>query len=358
VDAQRFREAMLRAIELARPHRPHPNPRVGAVVVGPDGRIVAEGAHEAPGLAHAEAVALARAGAEARGATLVVTLEPCTHTGRTPPCVDAIIDAGVARVVVGAFDPDPRVSGGGVRRLREAGVAVIEEVLADDCEALDPAYFHHRRTGRPRITLKTASTLDGQTAAADGTSQWLTGPEARADAHRLRADVDAVVVGAGTLRADDPRLDVRLEGYEGPQPVPVVIAGRNPLPDDARLWERDPLIVTTEPHDRGRPVVVPTGEGGLPDLVAAVRALGDRGLLDLLIEGGPTLAKALWERRLVDRGVTYLAAKVAGGRGRGFFAGPFPTLAHARRIHIRDVRRVGDDLRVEWVPDGAVAEIA
>ncbi len=289
---------------------------------------------------------------------MVVTLEPCTHTGRTPPCVDAIVAAGITRVVVGALDPDPRVSGGGVRHLRDAGIAVVEHVLARECEDLDPAYFHHRRTGRPLLTLKTASTLDGQTAAADGTSQWITGPAARTDVHRLRAEADAVVVGAGTLRADDPRLTVRLDGYRGPQPVPVVVAGSGPLPERARLWERDPIVVATERREHGRTIVVPPGPDGLPDLDAAVRALAVEGLLDLLIEGGPTLAGALWRRGLIGRGVTYLAAKMAGGEGRGIFGGSFSTLGEARPIRIRDVRHVGDDLRVTWVVDGDASPIA
>jgi len=358
VDTERLREAMGRAIELARSHRPHPNPRVGAVLLDPEGRLISEGAHVAPGRPHAEVVALSAAGSRSRGATMVVTLEPCAHTGRTPPCVDAIVGAGVVRVVVGAVDPDPRVSGAGIRRLRDAGIEVVEHVLSAECEDLDPAYFHHRRTGRPLLTLKTASTLDGQTAAADGTSQWITGPAARRDAHRLRAAADAVVVGAGTLRADDPRLTVRLDGYRGPQPVPVVVAGSAPLPERARLWERDPIIVATEPRERGRTIVVPAGPDGLPDLEAAVRALAAEGLLDLLIEGGPTLAGALWRRGLIDRGVTYLAARIAGGEGRGIFGGVFSTLGDARAIRLRDVRRVGDDLRVAWVVDEGAFPIA
>ncbi len=360
VTTERFREAMRRAIELAGAHRTHPNPRVGAVVVDANGRILAEGAHDGVGSPHAETVALDRAGAAARGSTVVVTLEPCTHVGHTPPCTDALIEAGVSRVVVGAIDPDPRVAGGGVRRLREAGIEVIDGVLADECEALDPAYFHHRRTGRPRVTLKAAATLDGQVAALDGTSQWITSPEARADAHRLRAEADAVLIGAGTLLADDPRLTVRLPGYTGPQPVPVVVAGRRPLPPGARLWERPALIVATDLRDEAETVVVPPGPDGRPDLGVALRALGERGLLDILVEGGPTLARSLWDRRLVDRGVFYLGATVAGGGGRPIFDGGFDTLAAARTVQIDQVRRLGPDLRVEWVvvPDaeGSPAE--
>ncbi|MGH8875215.1 MAG: bifunctional diaminohydroxyphosphoribosylaminopyrimidine deaminase/5-amino-6-(5-phosphoribosylamino)uracil reductase RibD, partial [Acidimicrobiia bacterium] len=227
-------ELMRRAIDLARPNRTHPNPRVGAVVVAPDGTVVGEGAHPGAGLPHAEALALAAAGDAAAGATLYVTLEPCGHHGRTPPCTETVVASGVRRVVVGVTDPDPRVAGAGLARLRATGLEVTVGVLEAEVEALDPAYFHHRRTGLPLVTLKAAITLDGQAAAQDGTSQWITGPEARADAHRLRAEADALMVGAGTLRVDDPLLTVRLDGYEGPQPVPVVVAGRRPLPASAR----------------------------------------------------------------------------------------------------------------------------
>ncbi|MBW3667149.1 MAG: bifunctional diaminohydroxyphosphoribosylaminopyrimidine deaminase/5-amino-6-(5-phosphoribosylamino)uracil reductase RibD, partial [Actinobacteria bacterium] len=186
---------MRRAFELARSHRPHPNPRVGAVVVSPTGEVVGEGAHEAVGKPHAEVLALEEAGAAARGSTLYVTLEPCSHRGNTPPCVDAIATAGVARVVVGVGDPDTRVSGTGIAMLRRAGIEVVENFMAGEAEAADPAYFRHRRTGMPTITLKYAMTLDGSVAAADRSSRWVSSEAARVDAHRLRAEMDAIVVG-------------------------------------------------------------------------------------------------------------------------------------------------------------------
>src|SRR5690606_1152000 len=230
--------------DLAARSNPHPNPRVGAVILDAAGRVIAEGWHGAPGEAHAERAALADLGGPApEGATMVVTLEPCDHHGRTPPCTRAILEAGIGRVVVGIVDPDPRVGGGGIQHLQEAGVEVEVGLLGSEVAAAAPGYFHHRRHGRPRITLKTAVTLDGQTAAADGTSQWITGPEARRDAHLLRSRADAVMIGAGTLRADNPSLTVRLEGYDGPQPRPVVVAGSEPLPPGAQVWQRLEALV-------------------------------------------------------------------------------------------------------------------
>ncbi len=334
--------AMERAAEAAARFRPHPNPRVGAVVLSPGGSVVAVAAHERPGLPHAEVLALGGAGGEARDGTLVVTLEPCAHHGRTPPCVDTVIAAGIARVVVGAPDPDPRVSGAGIAALRAAGVQVEVGVPGLDAEQVDPGYFHHRRTGRPLVTLKLAATLDGQTAAADGTSRWITGEEARADAHRLRAASDAVMVGAGTLRTDDPSLDVRLPGFTGNQPRPVVVAGDRPLPAARALYARDPLV-----YRLGRaasPGAVETVE--IPDLDAVVKDLGARMVVDLLAEGGPTLARSLLHAGLVDRFVLYLAGRFAGGVGRPMFDGVFGTLGDIVGAQVDAVTRLGDDIRV------------
>lgn len=344
------RDQMAQALHLASSERPHPNPRVGAVVLAPGGSVVGAGAHGGPGKMHAEAVALAAAGERARGGTLVVTLEPCDHEGLTPPCTKAIIAAEVARVVVGAIDPDPRVSGRGIARLEAAGVEIVTGVLAAEVEQADPAYFHHRRTGRPRITLKVAATLDGQTAAADGSSQWITGPEARRDSHLLRASVDAVLVGAGTVITDDPALDVRLDGYEGPQPRPVVLAGTRQLPDGLKIWERNPIVVTANAREsRGEVVIVPAGDDRLPDLASALATLGGMGLLEILVEGGPVLAGALWQADLIDRAIFYMAGKLAGGVGRPVFAGMWPTLASARAIEMTAVERLGSDLKVTFL---------
>lgn len=344
---------MRRALELAADSFPHPNPRVGAVLIDPGGQVLAEGHHRGPGTPHAERACLDSLDAPPPvAATMVVTLEPCDHHGRTPPCTEAILAAGLRRVVVGALDPDPRVSGKGIERLRAAGVEVEVGLLAGAAEEIDGAYFHHRRLGRPRLTLKTAMTLDGQTAAADGTSRWITGPEARQDAHRLRAAADAVMVGAGTLRADDPLLTARLPAAGSRQPRPIVVAGRQPLPAGAAVWDR-PGVVVVAAHDPGVPVetvLVPAGSDGLPDLTAAMTRLGELGLLDILVEGGATLASALWRAGLVDRGVTYLGALVAGGDGIPPLAGVWTTLGEARRARIERVGQLGEDLRIDWTP--------
>lgn len=347
--SRRVDESMRRALAVAAETRPHPNPRVGAVVFSSDGRIVAEHAHDGPPNPHAEAAALEAAGLAATGGTLVVTLEPCDHHGRRPPCTDAIIAAGITRVFVGVPDPDARVSGRGIARLRAAGIDVACGILQDEVEANDPGYFHHRRTGRPRITVKLAATVDGQTAASDGTSQWITSPEAREDAQQLRAGADAILVGAGTLRVDDPSLTVRMSGFEGMQPRPVVLAGQRPLPASAKVYGRRPLIYvpqeTAEAPD-GAEVVVMASPAGV-DLHSVAKDLGQRDFVDVLVESGPTLAGALLECGLVDHLVLYLGAKLAGGVGRPLFFGDFSTLGAAAPVGLTDVRRVGPDIRID-----------
>ncbi|HEY5107980.1 MAG TPA: bifunctional diaminohydroxyphosphoribosylaminopyrimidine deaminase/5-amino-6-(5-phosphoribosylamino)uracil reductase RibD [Acidimicrobiales bacterium] len=333
---------MLRAVDAAeRVHgRTSPNPWVGAVVVPPANAGTPSawftGATAPPGGPHAEVSALAAAGDRAQGATLYVTLEPCSHHGRTPPCVDAVLAAGVARVVVGVTDPDPLVDGRGIARLRQAGVEVEVGVAADTVgEQLAP-YVAHRRTGRPWVVLKLASTLDGRIAAPDGTSRWITGEEARLDAHRLRAVSDAVVVGAGTVRADDPTLTVRLpEGdpwFRGPdeQPARVVLGG---VPDGAAVA---PALALT----------------GTPDEV--LDDLGARGMLQVLIEGGAAVAHDFHARGLVDRYVLYLAPALFGGDdARPLFAGPgAATIADLWRGEVRSVTSLGGDIRVELAPPG------
>jgi diaminohydroxyphosphoribosylaminopyrimidine deaminase/5-amino-6-(5-phosphoribosylamino)uracil reductase len=346
------RRLMTEAIALAADAMPHPNPRVGAVVLRADGEIVGTGAHrDGPGHPHAEVVALEQAGNLATGGTLIVTLEPCDHEGRTPPCTALIRSSGLARVVVGALDPDTRVSGRGVAALRKAGLSVDTGVEAPAVEAMDPGYFHHRRTGRPLVTLKAALTLDGQAAASDGTSQWITSPQARQDAHLLRRRSDAVMVGAGTVRADDPRLTARA-GEPGHQPRPVVVAGRQPLPPGAAVLERDPVVFAPAQIEGSVDAVVLPGTDGV-DLGAALDHLGREGIVDLLVEGGPRIAGAMWRAGLVDRGVFYLAARIGGGVGFGPFEGSFATLGDATPIVIESAVPIGPDLRVDFTPGGS-----
>jgi len=320
-DAQRMR----RALELGAAARgsTSPNPWVGCVIETADGTGF-EGSTQPPGGHHAEAAALAAAaGADLRGAVVYVTLEPCSHWGLTPPCADALIAAGVGRVVVALEDPDPRVRGQGLARLRDAGVTVETGLLAADARAQLAPYFKHRLTGRPFVTLKLAATLDGRTAAADGTSQWITGEAARTDAHRLRAEVDAVLVGAGTVRADDPSLTVRHVPGRDPQRV---VLGR--IPPGAKVA---PALEMTGPPD------------------AVLDDLGRRGVLSVLVEGGATVAHDFHRAGVVDRYIVYLAPALAGGDdGLAMFRGPgAATVNDLWRGRIVDVQQVGGDLRLE-----------
>jgi diaminohydroxyphosphoribosylaminopyrimidine deaminase/5-amino-6-(5-phosphoribosylamino)uracil reductase len=336
---------MRRALRLAAQTHPHPNPRVGAVIVAA-GEVIGEAAHVRAGEPHAEVLALRQAGEAAKGSTVYVTLEPCSHHGRTPPCADALIKAGVSTVVVAVKDPDQRVSGQGIARLQAAGIAVTTGLLSEDVEATDPGYFHHRRTGLPLVTLKLATTLDGQIAAADRTSKWITGEEARRDGHRLRSEADIVLVGAGTVLDDDPRLDIRLDGYTGPHPRPVVIAGKRSLPGEAQVFARDALVYTPRPLNVSVEQVI-VGDGPEVDLGSVMKDLGSRGYVAALVEGGARLAAELLRGGHVDRIVFYLAAKLGVGRGLGAFAGEFTTISEALRVEIVDVRRIGQDVRIE-----------
>jgi diaminohydroxyphosphoribosylaminopyrimidine deaminase/5-amino-6-(5-phosphoribosylamino)uracil reductase len=315
---------MLRAVEVAASVRTTtaPNPWVGCVIV-PGGY---EGATEPPGGRHAERVALDAAGAAARGATLVSTLEPCAHYARTPPCTDAIIGAGISRVIVGIEDPDPNVGGAGITALRAAGIRVDIGVCRGAVREQLAPYLKHRSTGHPWVVLKMAMTADGRTGAPDRSSQWITGEAARADAHRLRAESDAVIVGAGTVRADDPALTVR--HGRGRDPLRVVIG-------------------STPAHAKVRPALELEG-----DLVAILDELGARGVLQALVEGGPTVAGAFHRAGLVDRYVLYVAPALLGGDdGLPLFAGPgAPSMAGVWRGRILSVERLGDDLRVELAP--------
>lgn len=319
---------MRQAIEAAASVRARtsPNPWVGCLIRSTDGRSFL-GATEAPGGRHAEIVALDHAGAAARGATAWVTLEPCSHTGRTGPCADALIDAGVARVIIAVTDPDPSVAGRGIESLRAAGVEVEIGDHADEVTDQLAPYLHHRRTGRPWVVLKLAATLDGATAAPDGTSRWITGTEARIDVHRLRAESDAILVGAGTVRADDPALTVR--HVDGDDPRRIVLGS---IPEGA-------AILPAEEH-----------HGSIEDLLDR---LGSEGVVQLMVEGGATVAHDLLARSLVDHHVVYLAPALAGGDDApGLFTGPgAPTIDAFRRGRFRAVTRLGADLRIDLVTD-------
>lgn len=325
-------QLMRRALQATATTLPHPNPRVGAVIVNPQGAVLSVAAHEGPGTPHAERLALEGLD-DVSGHTMIVTLEPCDHHGRTPPCTDAIIDAGISRVIVGTRDPDAQVRGAGITRLRDAGIDVIESDLSPVIEANDPVYFANRRAGTPFVTLKLAMTLDGQIAAADTTSQWITQLPARRDAHRLRAAHDAVLVGAGTLRNDDPQLTVRLDGYDGPQPRPVILKGSSELPAMARLSERNPLVI------QGTEASGAAIEGVLD-------RLGDEGIRSVLVEGGARIARSFLDSGEVDELVVYIGAKLAAGTGLPAVGGVFATIAEAIPLEITDVRSIGSDVRI------------
>lgn len=317
---------MHRALELAlsAPFT-SPNPRVGAVIVR-EGRVIGEGAHFGVGTPHAEAVALEAAG-EARGATVFVTLEPCNHTGNTPPCAPALVEAGVERVVVAVSDPDERVSGSGLRLLQEAGIEVETGLLAERARMMNAPYLHHRRTGRAFLTLKLALTLDGRMAAPDGTSRWITGTEARTFAHSRRLEADAVMVGSGTVTADDPQLSVR-DVPAGRQPVAVVVDASGSISPDAALFRaHDEVIIATHtavPHEAqlawkeagAEVLVLPSPENdnevGIDGLL---RELGRRGMVEVYCEGGARLATNLLGLDLVDRLEIHHGAAIIGEGG-------------------------------------------
>lgn len=326
-DTESDTEAMRQAMEIAEGARAEVSPRpwVGAVIE-PGGFRGATDGRDGP---HAEVVALRQAGAEARGATLYCTLEPCSHHGKTPPCADAIIEAGVARVVVALEDPDANVSGEGIARLRAAGVEVEVGLCADEVRRQLAPYLKHRETGRPYVVLKLAATLDGRTAAPDGSSQWITGEQARADGHELRAESDAVLVGAGTVRADDPQLTVRLPDTDHlRQPLRVVLGS---APADARI----------------QPALEMSG-----DLSGVLDELGRREVLQLLVEGGPTVAGAFHRAGLVDRYVVYLAPALFGGDdAKPLFGGPgAPTMDDVWRGEVAHLTRLGRDVRIDLIP--------
>jgi diaminohydroxyphosphoribosylaminopyrimidine deaminase/5-amino-6-(5-phosphoribosylamino)uracil reductase len=358
-------EYMRRALALARlaEGRTSPNPPVGALIVS-CGDVVGRGFHPRAGEPHAEIFALRDAGEMARGADAYVTLEPCSHQGRTGPCCDALISAGIRRVFIGIADPNPLVNGRGIKRLRAAGVEVVCGVLEDECRYLCAPFIKHILSGHPLVILKSAMTLDGKTATSSGASQWITGPESRAHVHEMRNCVDAIMVGIGTVIADNPRLTTRLSDKEGHDPVRVILDSTLRISSDAALIR----------HDSAAPTLIFTGNNADPDKVAHLNAcpgvevlkvrytsdarlalddvldcLGQRNIQSVLVEGGSVLNQQLLDKQLVDRVMLYVAPKLMGGSdGYGVFAGTGPLcLDGARKVHNLKVQSLGTDILIE-----------
>lgn len=358
---------MARALELAARglYSTPPNPSVGCVIVR-DGQVRGEGFHRRAGEAHAEVIALEAAGASARGSTAYVSLEPCAHRGRTPPCVDALIAAGVARVVAATGDPNPSVSGGGLARLAAAGIEVGCGLLESAALELNRGFMSRMRRGRPWVTLKTAASLDGRTALANGASRWITGPAARADVQRLRARSSAILTGVGTVCADDPELTVRDESLAtlGRRPLRVVLDPGLRIPSQSRLLQGPaPTLIFAGEATSGSAVggagpqlrldTLPAGEGGL-DLGAALTRLAALECNEVLVEAGPKLTGSLLREGLVDEWVLYLAATVLGDAARPLAALPeLHSMSERWRFQWRDVRQVGEDLRLTLGPQQA-----
>jgi diaminohydroxyphosphoribosylaminopyrimidine deaminase/5-amino-6-(5-phosphoribosylamino)uracil reductase len=343
-----------------------PNPRVGCVIVGAGGQVLAEGFTQRAGGAHAEIAALREAanrGADVRGATVHVTLEPCSHHGRTPPCCDALIAAGVGRVVVAIGDPNPQVAGGGLERLREAGIAVTmgDADIADAARELNIGFFSRMVHARPWVRVKAAASLDGRTALDNGESQWITGHAARADGHAWRRRAGAVLTGIGTVLADDPRLDVR-EVDTAVQPLRAVVDSQLRTPPGARLLAPPgrAVVFTCSADaaraatltDRGAEVVRVLPREARVDLPSVLAELAALEVNELHVEAGASLAGALLAQDLVDEWLIYLAPKLIGpGRGIAAF-GPIARLSQAAALEFVDVERTGDDLRIRARPSG------
>ncbi len=341
--------------------RTSPNPAVGAVLVR-GGRVVARGHHARAGGPHAEVVALRAAAARARGADLYTTLEPCDHHGRTPPCSVALLEAGVRRVFVGSADPNPLVMGRGMARLRREGVDVVEGVLRRQCDALNAHWFRYIRDKRPYVTLKAAVTLDGRIATRTGDARWVSGEQARRWVHRLRDRVDAVLVGAGTARSDDPALTARLP-RGGRDPVRVVLDTDLSLPSSLKLFRERSPAPTVVAHASSRTrrlghnvelLRCRRGKGGV-DLRDLLAKLAARGITHLLVEGGARVHARFLEDGLVDRVAVFVAPKLAGADGIPLFAGRGPArMADALRLEEVEVERIGEDVLVVGRPSRPV----
>ncbi len=331
-----------------------PNPRVGCVIVR-DGAVVGTGWHEKAGMPHAEALAVKAAGARSRGATLYVNLEPCSHHGRTPPCVDAIIDAGVERVVAAVQDPNPKVAGTGFSKLRAAGIAVEQGLREEEAREVNFGFFARMTRGRPWVRMKIAASLDGRTALANGKSQWITGEAARADGHRWRARACAVLTGFGTVRDDDPQLNVR--GVDTPrQPLKIVVDSKFETPPSARLLKDGKTLVVGAVNEErkiaalkaaGAEAIIIRNDQGKVELLKLMEELARRELNEIHVEAGTKLNGSLLQAGVVDELLVYLAPSVIGDSGRGMFHLPELTeLSRSTALKIREVERVGEDLRI------------
>ena len=364
------REWMSRALMLAERgvYTTEPNPRVGCVLVA-DGRIVGEGWHVRAGEGHAEVNALAQAGDLARGATAYVTLEPCSHFGRTPPCADALVKAGVSRVVAAMQDPNPQVAGNGLNRLREAGIEVDCGLLEAQAQALNPGFIKRMQQGLPWVRVKLAMSLDGRTAMASGESKWITGPAARADVQRLRARSGAVVSGADSVLLDDSALTVRAAELGLPadeaaaaaerQPLRVLIDSLRRVPLEQRFFrEAGPsLVISTSAEQAaddylaaGSELLAVPGADGKVDLQAVLQILAERGCNEVLVEAGAGLSGAFWRAGLVDELIVYMAPRLLGSQARPLMQLPFESMSEAMDVAITDMRAIGQDWRITARP--------
>jgi len=353
---------MSRALRLAENgiNTTHPNPRVGCVMVR-DGQIIGEAWHERAGKPHAELLALQASGERARGATVYVNLEPCCHQGRTPPCTESLIDAGVSRVVAAMEDPNPQVASGGITMLREAGIDVDVGIMREQAVQLNRGFIQRMCFKRPWITVKVAASVDGRTAMASGESKWISSAASRSDVQRLRARSSAIMTGVGTILADNPALTVRQRGVDR-QPLRVVMDSHLRMDENASVLmppEEVLIYTTTEDHTKiqafqkaGIEVVRLRAANDAVDLHASISELAARGINDLLVEAGPTLSGALLQSNLVDELIIYLAPKIMGDAARGMFDLPgLAQLKECTRFAMHDVRRVGEDLRLVLRPE-------
>ncbi len=362
------RHYMARALELARNglYTTHPNPRVGCVIVH-EGEVVGEGWHVRAGEPHAEVHALLQAGERARGATAYVTLEPCSHHGRTPPCADALIQAGVARVVAAMQDPNPQVAGNGLLRLQQAGIAVVSGVLEAEARAINPGFIKRMEHGLPFVRVKLAMSLDGRTAMASGESQWITGAPARSAVQRLRAQSSVVVTGADSVLMDGARMTVRAaelgldaastELIEARSMLRLLIDGSLRVPLDAPFFTVGPALVVTcdasrQAHyaEAGHELLALPGADGHVDLPALLRELASRGVNEVLVEAGARLAGAFARQGLVDEYQIFIAAKFLGSQARPLLEWPLTLMSEAPALKITEMRAVGDDWRITAIP--------